>query len=77
MMSPEENYAVENGLNPNTSSNLCTNINSCILSELTPSSSHFKIQVILKGRNCSAFLAAMVDSGATALFISERFIIKN
>jgi hypothetical protein len=42
-----------------------------------PSSSHFKIRITLKGQNCSASIAAMVDCGTTALFISKRFVKEN
>jgi hypothetical protein len=76
VMLPERISASENGLS-NTNSNLCININSCVVSELTPSSSHFKVQITLRGRNCSTTIAAMVDCGATALFISRRFVKKN
>ena len=59
------------------SSNPCNSINSCVIPELMPSGLHFKIQVNLKGWNRSASVVAMVDCGATALFISERFIKTN
>ena len=74
---PEDICASENGLNLTANSNLCTNINSCVISELTPLGSHFKIQITLKGWNRSASAAAMVDCGATALFISKRFVKTN
>jgi hypothetical protein len=66
-------------IDPDSMTNLnpCNNIDSCIVPELMLLSSHFKIQVSLKGRNHSASVAAMVDCGATALFISERFIKTN
>jgi hypothetical protein len=73
-MLPEGICASENDLNLDANSNLSDNVNSCVIPELTPSSSHFKIQVTLKGRNRSATVAAMVDCGATALFISKRFM---
>lgn len=60
-----------------TSSNPCNSINSCVIPELERSGSHFKIEVVLKGRNRSASVAAMVDCGATSLFISEEFVKKN
>ena len=52
----------------------CTDVSSSVVPEIKPSDSHFKIQVLLEGRNRSALVAAMVDCGATALFISERFV---
>ena len=57
-------------------SNPC-NISSCVISEVRPTGSHFKIKIVLEGRNRSALVAAMVDSGATALFINERFVREN
>jgi RNase H-like domain found in reverse transcriptase/Reverse transcriptase (RNA-dependent DNA polymerase)/Integrase zinc binding domain/Chromo (CHRromatin Organisation MOdifier) domain/Integrase core domain len=57
--------------------NSYSGINSCVIPELKPSSSHFKVNVNLKGRNRSASVAAMVDCGATALFISKRFVKSN
>ena len=75
--SPEDICASENGLNPTASSNLCTNINSCVISELMPLGLHFKIQITLKGQNRSASAAAMVDCGATTLFISKHFVKTN
>jgi hypothetical protein len=58
-------------------SNPCNNLSSSVVPELKPSDSHFKIKVVLEGRNRSAPVAAMVDCGATALFISERFVRRN
>ena len=52
-------------------------VSSCVIPELNPSSSHFHVSVILKGRHRSVRTAAMIDSGATALFISRRFIHKH
>ena len=57
--------------------NSCTNVSSSVILELTPSDSHFKIQVILEGQNQSAPVAATVNCSATALFISERFVREN
>jgi hypothetical protein len=42
-----------------------------------PLSLHFRVWITLRGRNRSATVAAMVDSGATALFISKRFVKEN
>ncbi len=56
-----------------TSLNLCNCIHSCI-PEIKLSGSHFKIKAVLKGRSRSASVAAMVDCGATALFIDRKFV---
>ena len=58
-------------------SNFYNNISSCVIPELNPSSSHFKVRINLKGQNHNTFIAAMVDCGATALFISKKFIKKH
>jgi Retroviral aspartyl protease len=58
-------------------SDSCNNISSSVISEIKPTGSHFKIRVVLEGRNRSALVAAMVDCGATTLFISERFVREN
>ena len=57
--------------------NQYNNISSSVLLEVTPKGSHFKIRIVLEGRNRSTPIAAMVDCGATALFISERFVRGN
>ena len=44
-----------------------------VLPETCQTKSHFHISIILKGRNHSCRTAAMVDSGATTLFIREAF----
>ena len=44
-----------------------------VLPKTHQTKSHFHISIILKGRNRSCHIAAMVDSGATALFIREAF----
>jgi hypothetical protein len=44
-----------------------------VLPKTRQTKSHFHISIILKGRNRSCCTAAMVDSGATALFIGEAF----
>ena len=77
VLSPGKVRVSKIDLDSTASLNSCNNIDACIVPELTPSSSHFKIQVSLKGRNRSASVAAMVDCGATALFISERFVKTN
>jgi hypothetical protein len=76
VMLPEGVCALENGLR-NVNSNLCNNINSCVVPELTLLSSHFKVQITLKGQNHSTAVAAMMDCNATALFISRRFVREN
>ena len=53
------------------------NISLSVVSEVNSSGSHFKIRVVLEGQNRSASVAAMVDCGATALFISEGFVKEN
>ena len=45
--------------------------------EINSSSSHFRVQVILKGRNRGTGTVAMIDSGATALFLDHSFIKKH
>jgi Retroviral aspartyl protease len=73
---PENACASKNGLSI-ANSNPCNNIDSCVIPELKRESSHFKIRIALKGRNRSALVVAMVDCGATALFISKRFVKEN
>jgi hypothetical protein len=54
-------------------------ISSCkisVIHELNPLSSHFHIGVKLRGMNRSLETAAMVDSGATALFLGRKFVEK-
>ena len=51
-------------------------ISSCNIStalEINPSSSHFRVQITLRDKNQSIAMAAMVDSGATALFMNKNF----
>jgi len=55
----------------------CDRNRSCIVPELKLSDLHFRIPIGLRGRNRNAFIAAMVDCGATALFISDRFVKEN
>ena len=57
-----------------TNSSPCNSMCSCIVPELKSLGSHFKVKVTLKGRNRHASVAAMVDCGATALFISQEFV---
>jgi hypothetical protein len=48
-------------------------LNSVIISETKEVKSHFHILCYLKGRHCTVKVAAMVDSGATALFIDKKY----
>jgi hypothetical protein len=77
MMLPENVCASKDNLSLTTNSNPYGNINPCTVPELTPSSSHFKVRITLRGWNRSTTVVAMVDSGATALFISKRFVKEN
>jgi hypothetical protein len=47
-------------------------LNSVIISETKELKSHFHISCYLKGRHCTVKVAAMVDSGATVLFIDKK-----
>jgi hypothetical protein len=44
------------------------------VSSIDPLRNHFHINVIIKGINRSICSPAMIDSGATALFVSKRFV---
>ena len=46
---------------------------SVTIPETCSSKSHFHISCYLEGRNCTTKAAAMVDSGATSLFIDQKF----
>ena len=46
---------------------------SVTIPETHSSKSHFHISCYLKGQNCTTKVAAMVDSGATSLFINHKF----
>jgi hypothetical protein len=48
-------------------------LNSVIISKTKEVKSHFHILCYLKGRHCTVKVAAMVDSGATALFIDKKY----
>jgi hypothetical protein len=48
-------------------------LNSVIISETKEVKSHFHILCYLKGRHRTVKVAAMVDSGATALFIDKKY----
>ena len=48
-------------------------LNSVIIPKTKSSKSHFHISCHLKGRHWTIKVAAMVDSGATSLFIDHKF----
>jgi hypothetical protein len=48
-------------------------LNSVIIPKTKHAKSHFHISCILKGHHCTVKVAAMVDSGATALFIDKKY----
>ena len=75
MLLPENVYALSDNLS--SGSTCCNNIDSCTIPELNLSNPYFKVQVELKGWNCCTTVVAMVDCGATALFISKRFVKTN
>ena len=50
---------------------------SVIIPKTCSSKSHFHISYYLEGRNCTTKVAAMVDSGATSLFINHNFASKH
>ena len=60
-----------------TAPSIYDTVSSCTIPAIDKNSSHFHIKVILKGKNRSARVPAMIDSGATALFISHKFVQKN
>jgi hypothetical protein len=64
VLSPGNVHASKIDFNSTASLNFCNNIDSCVVPELMLSSPHFKVQVELKGQNCCASVAAMVDCGA-------------
>lgn len=55
-------------------SDMYNSLESCVVPEVNNSSSHFHVWTLLKGRNRSIRVAAMIDLGATALFISKKFV---
>jgi hypothetical protein len=50
------------------------NISSCIVSSIDPLGNHFYVNVIIKGINRSIRSPAIIDSRATALFVSKCFV---
>jgi hypothetical protein len=48
-------------------------LNSVIISKTKEVKSHFHISCYLKGHHRTVKVAAMVDSGATALFIDKKY----
>ena len=59
------------------STSIYDSISSCRISVYDPNASHFRIPVIIAGLNRSLRTPAMIDSGATALFINRRFVEKH
>ena len=49
-------------------------LNSVIISKTKSTKSHFHITCLLKGHHRTTKVAAMVDSGATSLFIDRKFV---
>jgi hypothetical protein len=47
---------------------------SCIVSLIGPLGNHFCVNVVIKGINRNICSPAMIDSGATTLFVSKRFV---
>lgn len=52
---------------------ICT----CTIPEVPPIDSHFRIYVSVSGKHWSKQVAAMIDSGASGIFISNRFVTEN
>jgi hypothetical protein len=52
-------------------------ISSCTVWTIDPFSSHLRFSIVISGTNRSARTLAMLDSGATAVFINERFVSKH
>jgi hypothetical protein len=52
-------------------------ISSCTVWTVDPFSSHLRFSVVVSGTNRSACTLTMLDSGATAVFINERFVLKH
>jgi hypothetical protein len=77
VLSPNGICVLENDPSLAFDSNPCNSISSCVVPELNSNDSHFKVKVNLRGRNRNAFVAAMVDCGATALFIGRAFVKEN
>jgi hypothetical protein len=49
-------------------------ISFCIMSLIDPLGNHFHVNVVIKGINRSICSLAIIDSKATALFISKHFV---
>ena len=47
------------------------------ISELDMDSEHFHIEITVSGKNRSKNITAMIDSGASTLFISKQFVQTN
>lgn len=52
-------------------------ISSCTVLSLDLFGQHFHIPVLVQGSNRTARVSAMIDSGATALFLSHKFAAKH
>ena len=59
------------------STSIYDSISSCRISVYDPNASHFRIPVTIAGLNRSLRTPAMIDSGATALFINRQFVEKH
>jgi hypothetical protein len=57
----------------NTVNTVPSFLNSVIISETKEVKSHFHISCYLKGHHRTVKVAAMVDSGATVLFIDKKY----
>jgi hypothetical protein len=77
VLSPDGTCVLENDPSLTFDSNPCNSISSCVVPELNLNDSHFRVKVNLRGRNRNTFVAAMVDCGATALFIGRAFVKEN
>ena len=67
LISHTPNVAVQQVMNSDAT------LNSVIIPETRTSQSHFHIACQLKGRHHTIKVAAMVDSGATSLFIDQKY----
>ena len=67
LVSHTPNVAVQQVMNSDAA------LNSVIIPETHTSQSHFHIACQLKGRHRTIKVAAMVDSGATSLFIDQKY----
>jgi len=49
-------------------------LSSCTIKNVTPNGHHFRVNVLLKGLHRSVRTPAMIDSGATGLFLNRKFV---